>query len=73
MKGIEVWRSDAAVIDPAGDVEATVDRVHFRGVDHDVRLRTADGTGLRFVLTTAPTVGSSVRLRIDPERVIRFD
>ena len=71
--GIEVWRSDAAVIDAAGDVEATVDRVHFRGVDHDVRLRTADGTGLRFVLTTAPTVGSRVRLRIDPERVIRFD
>ena len=71
--GIEVWRSDAAVIDPAGDVEATVDRVHFRGVDHDVRLRTAHGTGLRFVLSTAPRVGSRVRLRIDPARVIRFD
>ncbi|MAJ89600.1 MAG: ABC transporter [Acidimicrobiaceae bacterium] len=71
--GIEVWRSDAAVIDPMGDVEATVDRVHFRGVGHDVRLRTADGAGLRFVLPAAPAVGSTVRLRIDPERVIRFD
>jgi hypothetical protein len=47
--------------------------VHFRGVDHDVRLCTADGGGLRFVLPAAPAVGSSVRLRIDPERVIRFD
>ena len=73
LDGIEVWRSDAAVMDPAGDVEATVERVHFRGVDHDVRLRTADGTSLRFVLATAPTVGSSVRLRINPARVIRFD
>jgi len=73
LDGIEVWRSDAAVMDPAGDVEATVERVHFRGVDHDVRLRTADGTSLRFVLATAPAVGSSVRLRINPARVIRFD
>ena len=60
-------------MDPAGDVEATVERVHFRGVDHDVRLRTADGTSLRFVLATAPAVGSTVRLRINPARVIRFD
>lgn len=73
LDGIEVWRSDAAVMDPAGDVEATVERVHFRGVDHDVRLRTADGTSLRFVLATAPAVGSTVRLRINPARVIRFD
>jgi len=73
LDGIEVWRSDAAVMDPAGDVEATVERVHFRGIDHDVRLRTADGTSLRFVLATAPAVGSSVRLRINPARVIRFD
>ena len=47
--------------------------VHFRGVDHDVRLRTADGTGLRFVLTDGPEVDRGCRLRIDPARVIRFD
>lgn len=71
-EGIEVWRPDAATIDPDGAVEAVVERVHFRGVDHDVRLRLADGTGLRFALDTSPTVGDTVRLRIDPSRVIRF-
>ena len=55
-----------------GAVEAVVERVHFRGVDHDVRLRTADGDSLRFALSTAPPVGETVRLRIDPTRVIRF-
>ncbi|MEM8705365.1 MAG: ABC transporter ATP-binding protein [Actinomycetota bacterium] len=70
--GIEVWRPDAATIDPAGPVDAVVERVHFRGVDHDVRLRLADGTGLRFALAEGPEVGSTVRLRIDPTRVIRF-
>ena len=69
---IEVWRPDAATVDPDGAVEAVVERVHFRGVDHDVRLRTADGDSLRFALTTAPPVGETVRLRIDPTRVIRF-
>ena len=70
---IEVWRPDAATIDPSGDVEAIVERVHFRGVDHDVRLRTSDGDPLRFALPFAPRVGEPVRLRIDPARVIRFD
>lgn len=70
--GIEVWRPDAAAIDPGGAVEAVVERVHFRGVDHDVRLRLADGTGLRFALAAAPAVGETVRLSIDPSRVIRF-
>jgi hypothetical protein len=43
------------------------------GVDHDVRLGMADGTSLRFALTEAPSVGETVRLRIDPARIIRFD
>ncbi|MEM9465030.1 MAG: ABC transporter ATP-binding protein [Actinomycetota bacterium] len=69
---IVVWRPDAATIDPAGEIEATVERVHFRGVDHDVRLRTSAGDDLRFALNSAPPVGEFVRLRIDPDRVIRF-
>ena len=71
--GVVVWRPDAATLDPAGEVEAVVERVHFRGVDHDVRLRTSDGRSLRFALTDAPPLGETVRLRIDPARVIRFD
>lgn len=71
-EAVAVWRSDAATIDPDGAVEVVVERVHFRGVDHDVRVRTTAGEALRFVLATAPPVGETVRLRIDPERVIRF-
>ncbi|MEM9200884.1 MAG: ABC transporter ATP-binding protein [Actinomycetota bacterium] len=70
--GVVVWRPDAASIDPDGDVEVTVERAHFRGVDHDVRVRTTDDRALRFALTPAPTVGSTIRLRIDPARIIRF-
>ena len=68
-----VWRPDAASVDADGDVEATIERVHFRGVDSDVRLRRPDGTELRFALIDPPPAGSTVRLRIDPTRVIRFD
>ncbi|MCH1435907.1 MAG: TOBE domain-containing protein, partial [Acidimicrobiales bacterium] len=71
-----VWRPDAATVvnaDEADTVEAVVERVHFRGVDHDVRLRTTDGRSLRFVLAAAPAPGERVHLRIDPARVIRFD
>ena len=69
---VVVWRPDAATVDPAGAVQAVVERVHFRGVDSDVRLRLIDGTALRFALNRPPPVGETVRLRIDPERVIRF-
>ena len=74
--GVVVWRPDAATVvnaDEADTVEAVVERVHFRGVDHDVRLRTTDGRSLRFVLAAAPAPGERVHLRIDPARVIRFD
>ena len=67
-----VWRPDAMVIDPAGPHLATVERVHFRGVDHDVTLRTDDGRSLRFALVAPPPIGERIRFRIDPERVIRF-
>lgn len=67
-----VWRPDAMVIDTAGPHAATVERVHFRGVDHDVRLRTDDGRSLRFALVAPPPIGETIRFRIDPERVIRF-
>ena len=59
-------------MDPDGDVEAVVERVHFRGTDNDVRFRRPDGEQLRFVLHDPPPVGATVRLRIDPARVIRF-
>ncbi|MDG1876411.1 MAG: ABC transporter ATP-binding protein [Acidimicrobiales bacterium] len=67
-----VWRSDALRLDPAGPHEAMVERVHFRGVEHDVRLRTPAGQPLRFVLADPPAVGDNVRFSIEPERVIRF-
>ena len=67
-----VWRPDAMMIDPAGPHTATVERVHFRGVDHDVRLRAPDGRSLRFALIDPPAIGASVRFSIVPERVIRF-
>lgn len=67
-----VWRPDALVLDPDGPHEATVERVHFRGIDHDVRLRTDDGRPLRFSLADPLSSGDRVRFRIDPERVIRF-
>lgn len=70
---VVVWRPDAFVRDPAGPYEAVVERVHFRGIDHDVRLRTDAGRVLRFSLADAPVVGARVRFRIDPDRVIRFD
>lgn len=70
---IVVWRPDSASLDPEGDVNAVVERVHFRGVDHDVRMRTTDGVALRFALSDAPVVGETVSLRIDANRVIRFD
>lgn len=69
---VVVWRPDAMVLDADGPHEATVERVHFRGVDHDVRLRTANGRALRFALATPPAVGTTVRFRVDPERIIRF-
>ena len=71
--GVVVWRPDAAALDPEGEVEAIVERSHFRGVDHDVRFRTPGGRTLRFALPEGPPVGSMVRLRIDPARVIGFD
>jgi thiamine transport system ATP-binding protein len=68
-----VWRADAMTIDPSGPHQAMVDRVHFRGVDHDVRLRTHDGRMLRFLLDDPPAAGNDVRFSIDPARVLRFD
>ena len=70
--GVEIWRADAAVIDPDGALEATVERVHFRGTDSEVHLRRLDGLVLRFVLIDPPEVGQTVRLRLLGDRMIRF-
>lgn len=63
-----VIRRDAATIDPAGDMEATVTASVFRGDHHDIAVVGALGE-LRFRLTESAAVGSVVRLRIDPTRV----
>jgi len=68
----ELWRPDAATLDPDGSVEAVVERVHFRGVDSEVLLRRPDGARLRFVFAEPPEVGATVRLRIDETRVVRW-
>ena len=68
----ELWRPDAATLDPDGPVEAVVERVHFRGVDSEVLLRRPDGSRLRFVFAEPPAVGTAVRLRIDAARVVRW-
>lgn len=68
-----VWRPDAMVLDADGPHEATVERVHFRGVDHDVRLRTDSGLLLRFAVASVLSIGERVRFRIVSHRVIRFD
>ncbi|HUV11387.1 MAG TPA: TOBE domain-containing protein, partial [Acidimicrobiia bacterium] len=63
---------DAATIHPEGDFTATVVESRFRGDHHDVIVDTTLGE-LRFRLTETAARGSTVRLRIDPDRVARLD
>ncbi|GJM37375.1 MAG: Fe(3+) ions import ATP-binding protein FbpC [Acidimicrobiales bacterium] len=67
-----VVRRDAATIDPSGEITGTVVTSRFRGDHHDLEVDTDLGR-LAFALTEGADVGSSVRLRIDPERVAAID
>jgi thiamine transport system ATP-binding protein len=67
-----VIRRDAATIDPAGELAATVVESRFRGDHHDIVVDTALGE-LRFRLTEYAAPGTTIRLRIDPARVARLD
>lgn len=63
-----VLRRDAATIDPAGELTATVVSSRFRGDHHDVEVDTDLGR-LAFALADGAAPGTTVRLRIDPARV----
>jgi thiamine transport system ATP-binding protein len=63
-------RSDAASIDPSGELEAVVIRVRFCDGAFVVRFRTGAGTELEFILGEHVDVGAVVRLRLDPDRQI---
>ena len=65
-----VLRIDAAVVDPAGELEVEVVGHRFRRGRHDVSVRTAGGRVLVFDLAVAPPIGDRIRLRIDESRVV---
>ena len=66
-------RADAAEAAPDGELVATVRGVRFRRGRHEVEVATDDGTGLTFDLPHAPPAGATLRLRLDPDRVVVLD
>ncbi len=67
--GIEMWRSDAARIDPQGELRGVVSRRHFRGQQYEVTVTLNDGRDARFWLVDPPALGETISLSLDRTKV----
>lgn len=67
--GIEMWRADAAYIDPQGELRGVVTRRLFRGQQYEVTVALNDGGDAKFWLADPPAMGEPVSLTLDRTKV----